>query len=356
MTPVSVTHAKRSASAEIGQLLPEGKGKHMAPPASKLTASRVGESGAARSGAYEPHVNDPGFDAPTSFMVEYGGPQQGEIATRGRGDADAFAPDDVNQGGLGNCYLLAALMALADTRPEVLRNAISGPKADGTYDVHIFTGASDDPKAPLTPKVVNVSPSFYINKEQVEVGGQAMPVDEGGELTFARGGDRDANGNEELWVKLIEKALAVEAGGYAQLDGGFPARVLEALTGEQHQEFWFNGIHGSTERDTTHILEARASDEDLSAFVVNTLRRGMPIATTTYEADMMPADPASVAERARYQISPLHAYAVLDADADSIVLRNPHCRAIGDAAQIDLTWQVYRKYFKELSTASAANG
>jgi hypothetical protein len=130
---------------------------------------------------------------------------------------------------------------------------------------------------------------------------------------------------------------------------------LEALTGQQNQEFWFNGIHDSTERDTSHVLQAKASDEDLSGFVRQTLERGIPIATTTYEASMMPKDPASLAEMDRYKISPLHAYAILDADADSVELRNPHGRAIGDAAQIELTWQQFRKYFKELSTATAAN-
>lgn len=289
------------------------------------------------------------------FLTEMGAAQSGQIATRGAGDENEFSANDINQGAIGNCYLLAALMALADTRPDVLRNAIQGPLADGSYNVRIHTGFGDDPKVPLVPKVVNVSPNFYVNKTSVIMNGQPEAVGDPGELTFARGGDRDAAGNEELWVKLIEKAFAAEAGSYANLDAGFPAHVLEALTGERNQEFWFNGVHESSERDRRNILEARLSDEELSEFVVQTLDRGMPIATTTYEGGMLPSDPASLAERERYRISPLHAYGVLEADADSILLRNPHGREIGDAAQIDLTWQQFRKYFKELSTATAAN-
>jgi Calpain family cysteine protease len=300
---------RRDGLTNSPNAMPENISRSLMPPTTGLSASRQPEGGASRGGAYEPHPNDPGFNHLLSGTVAYGGRQNGQVATRGEGDANEFSPNDVNQGGMGNCYLLAALMALADTRPDVLRNAVRGPKADGTYDIHLFTGASDDPTVPLVPKVVNVSAHFHINNHEVEFGGKKMPVADPGELSFARGGDRNEAGDEELWVKLIEKALAVEAEGYEGLDGGFPARVLEALTGQQNQEFWFNGIHDSTERDTSHVLQAKASDEDLSGFVRQTLERGMPIATTTYEASMMPKDPASLAEMDRYKISPLHAYA-----------------------------------------------
>jgi hypothetical protein len=343
---------KEGISPGLG-MMPQGQGKSMTPPPSSLTASRNSNVDGA---SYAGHRNDPrSRNGELANVTEYGGRQTGQIASRGAGDTNDFSANDVNQGAVGDCYLLAALMALATTRPELLKRAITGPKSDGTYDVRIYTGASDNPDQALVPKVVNVSPHFFVISEKAKSNKMGIPASEVGEKAFARGGDRDAGGNEELWVKLIEKAFAAEAGSYEAIDGGFATHVLEALTGEQQKEFWFNGVHASTQRNTQFVMEAKLDGEQLSTFIRQTLERGMPIATSTYEENMLPKDPASIAEMERLQISELHAYAVIGATERHVTVRNPHGRQIGDAAQIELTWQQFKKYFKELSTNAKAD-
>jgi hypothetical protein len=345
---------KKEATPSPVAQMPSGQGKSMAPPQTALAASNASPR---QPVPYTPHPNDPKSGSPLGFMTEYGVRQEGAVANRGKGDADAFSPNDVNQSGLGNCYLLAALMALADTRPDVLRNAITGPLPDGTYNVRIFTGSGDDPSVPLVPKVVNVSAHFLTNKHEAEFGGEMIPVGDPGRATYAYGGDNDAEGNEEFWVKLLEKVFAKEAGDYANgLDGGFSAHVLEALTGEQAQELWFNGVHATTERDKQHLVSRPMSEVDLSVFTMRSLRAGYPTAASTYETEMLPHnDPAAVEEMERFRIRPLHAYGVLHADVNRITLSNPHGEEAGDAAQIALTWRQFKRYFKELSS-SAVHG
>jgi hypothetical protein len=122
---------------------------------------------------------------------------------------DGVSADDVQQGKLDDCYLVAALSAVALQEPKLIEEAIQD-NGDGTYTVRFFDVLGGRDPKPVT----------------IVVDGQ-LPVVEGG-LRYARGRDRS-----ELWVPLLEKAYAQWKGGYPELSGGRGASVLKALTGRE---------------------------------------------------------------------------------------------------------------------------
>lgn len=125
---------------------------------------------------------------------------------------DGVSYDDVVQGAIANCYLPAALSAVAYHDPKLIENAIR-QNADGTFTVRFherqWFGSA-------RTKVVEVT-----------VDGD-VPMAEGADKArYGRGRDR-----RELWTSVIEKAYAQWKGGYEAIgNGGVSGEVISALTG-----------------------------------------------------------------------------------------------------------------------------
>ena len=120
--------------------------------------------------------------------------------------AEGVQPTDVSQGGLGDCWLVASMMSLARTNPELIEKAIKD-NGDGTYDVTLY----EDGK----PVVVTVTGEFPARD---------------GDPAYA---DNDSD-VRELWPMLIEKAAAQHMGGdYDDIVGDKPGRAMELLTGKE---------------------------------------------------------------------------------------------------------------------------
>lgn len=128
----------------------------------------------------------------------------GELVAVGAGDATPFAHDDLRQGRIGDCYLIAAMQALAMHDPAALADLVR-PNPNGTFTVTFADGE---------PVVVSAD----------------LPThpDEG--LAFASNGE-DADGGTELWPMLVEKAVAQRAGGWEDIVGGSQSEAIELLTG-----------------------------------------------------------------------------------------------------------------------------
>lgn len=128
-------------------------------------------------------------------------------AVRLRADTGPLAPAVLRrprQGQLGDCWVMAAMLAIHETAPERLR-AMLEEDADGGVLVQL-------------PTVV----------EPIRVE-RRYPVDEQGRWLHGR---RD--GANPGWVGALEKAIAQHvAGGYRFLQSGFGRFGLEVLTGQR---------------------------------------------------------------------------------------------------------------------------
>jgi len=145
---------------------------------------------------------------------------------RGDGDARAIDPSDVRQGHIGDCYLMAALAAIATRDPGALR-ALVHRQPDGTYTVTLHTENGATRTFPIDPEF-----EFW-----------------GPYLRDARLGDETSR-RSELWPMLFEKAYADANGGREEIaDGGSGGVAMAALTGrrtlllgEPMRRFSFEGV------------------------------------------------------------------------------------------------------------------
>ncbi|WP_378737169.1 ADP-ribosyltransferase [Nocardia brasiliensis] len=120
-------------------------------------------------------------------------------------------PEDVAQGKLGDCYLLADLKSLAANRPVAIREIIHDYR-DGTVGVRFFVDGA--------PEWVRVTKQIYVD-----------PATNEGYFAGHRPG-------APLWPALIEKAYVVRFGGingYHGIVGGVPGITAEHLSKDFHR-------------------------------------------------------------------------------------------------------------------------
>jgi len=152
---------------------------------------------------------------------------QGDYEYRGNEELwgpDGPLPDDIRQGDLGDCWLLAVLAGAASVDPDSIRRMIQR-NPDGTFTVTFADG------------------------ERVTVDGEV----------------RDSGGHA-LWVSIIEKAYAQREGGYDEIDGGNANEAFDDLFGSGNDSFdpdstgdWIFGDNVSPS-DTYDRIDAALDD------------------------------------------------------------------------------------------------
>lgn len=320
-------------------------GSFLSPPPFQLTASNVQPSSTSAAQLTvdtsapvqrkTPDMMD-GHDSSNTYTD-----QSGPISVDSAGNTGeaGFSPDDVHQGFVGDCYFLAALSSVAQQNPGILNDAISGPDGEGWYTVRIYTyqGGFIGIGSSLQEKNIKVWPSFPTQ-------------DSGGGNTYARGGDTDSAGNEELWVKLFEKAYAQEHGGYDDIDGGYAENALQALTG---QEFSRHGTQGG-------LFSSGPSESEIATAITGALDEDHEVtASTMSQDDIEDLSTAQVNFANNNGIIGRHAYSVISATDSNITLRNPHGALSGSgtpggggsvSATFTITYAQFKTYFDDYTT------
>ncbi len=124
--------------------------------------------------------------------------------------------DDPLQGAVGDCWLVAAVSAIARMCPERLTEIIR-PAGDGRYAV--------------TFKAWDEATGCYV--DHVETVTARLPRIAGADFAYGRARDGKRPDTAELWWPLIEKAYAQWKGSYDAIDCGYPYAAFEALLGRE---------------------------------------------------------------------------------------------------------------------------
>ncbi len=116
-----------------------------------------------------------------------------------QGNEKMPSPDDVNQGQIGDCFLLSVLAGMANAQPQRLKDMIKA-NANGTFTV-IFSGIG----------------FFRAARQTVATG-------------FVKGKHARVGTAKAIWPLVIEKAYANQKGGVEVIDkGGNPGNAAKEL-------------------------------------------------------------------------------------------------------------------------------
>ncbi|MDT7953255.1 MAG: C2 family cysteine protease, partial [Acetobacteraceae bacterium] len=133
------------------------------------------------------------------------------------GDTADMSMNDIHQGQIGDCFLLGSIGELAALHPDLIRRMI-GINTDGTETVTLYLGQNGS--------LASLGTSSYLVTSTIVT--NDFPGD-----AVNNGSTQDVVGSlKEIWVQVIEKAVAQLAGGYAGIaNGGNPALAMQELTG-----------------------------------------------------------------------------------------------------------------------------
>lgn len=170
------------------------------------------------------------------------------------GDSATISIDDLNQGQVGDCFLVASVGSMLIAHPGSIRNMIHA-NSDGTETVTLYTGQNGGVAGYYATAfqatdvvVTNSFPTGTINSAAT----QAM-----------------VGSQKEIWPQVVEKAIATLDGGYNAISsGGSPLIALQELTGHT----------------ADFIAPAAMSLQQLQSFI----KAGDIIVMNTLHADTLP--------------------------------------------------------------------
>jgi hypothetical protein len=188
--------------------------------------------------------------------------------------------DDIRQGGLGDCWFLATLAAVAHKDPDVIRQSVV-EMGDGTYAAMFYEDGER---------------RYYRVDNDLPEQRDLPLLTPNGTLAYAKPGIDGA-----MWVPILEKAYALHDGS-----GGGEGEYDGIAGGWSDNAFSDMGI-GSVDYDV--------DDEGVLQQIANHLAAGRPITIDTVHGEFEPGD----------SIVASHVYTVISVDVahGSITVRNP---------------------------------
>ncbi len=202
---------------------------------------------------------------------------------------------DIQQGALGDCYLIAGMGAIAYLHPECIEQAIR-KNEDGTYTVTFYDNDGN-------PVEITVTDDFPTSKSG---------------RSFATSTQKG-----EEWVSLVEKAYVkwktggTETKDYEKIAGGDPGEIMRSLTGKSI--------------DTLNIRKDSA--DEIGKNIQEALKEGNPVTVgikpTTWQRlnnaldILIPDDWVDITHGDSQDLVGNHAYVVKSIDGDKVTLYNP---------------------------------
>ncbi len=241
---------------------------------------------------------------------------QGTAFVKGANDAHAVDANDVKQGGLGDCYLIAGMAAVARADPKLIENLIKD-NGDGTFDVSLY-----------------IRPSRYGSPRKVtKTVDSRLAVKYSGKPLYAGVGDQEG-GKSELWTALIEKTVAQHKESYDLISGGN-----------------INN-HGFTFAGTTELLTGKMENyinidsidkDDALLYIEIALEEGRPV---TVDSRNLESDAELTQKANAKNVYWNHAYAPVSVDLSggSLDLQNPW----GSDHVDDLKVEDFMKYYRSI--------
>ena len=248
--------------------------------------------------------------------------QGGKAFVQDEKDKHAVDPNDVAQGSLGDCYLIAGMAAVARANPEAIKKLIKD-NGDGTFDVTLYIRSSAYGRPRAVTKTVDAR----------------LAVKSAGRPLYAGTGDKKGD-DVELWTALIEKTLAQHKQSYDLISGGNIngngfnfAGATELLTGE----------YESYQRIDT------LDDDEILLNIAIALDDRKPI---TVDSRNIEGDEALTREANKANVYWNHAYAPqsVDLDGRTISLQNPW----GSHHVTDLKVEDFKRYYKAIRVGGGA--
>lgn len=218
----------------------------------------------------------------------------GKAFVQGSGDKSLVDPNDVAQGSLGDCYLIAGMAAVARASPEAIQKLIKD-NGDGTFEVTLYIRKNSWSKPTPVTKTVDA---------RLAIKNPDNPL-------YAKTGDKSAEG-VEMWTALIEKTVAMHKDSYDLISGGNIGKgfnfygATELLTGKPE---------GYQRTDNL--------DEDDALLTIGAaLESGEPI---TVDSKELTDSEAVTREANAKNVYGNHAYAPVsvDLEARTVTLQNP---------------------------------
>ena len=239
---------------------------------------------------------------------------------QGAGDEHEVDANDVSQGALGDCYLMAGMASVARADPDLIRDLIKD-NGDGTYDVTLY-----------------IRTSYYSRpKPVVKTVDARLAAKRAGVPLYSGIGD-EVDGQQELWVPLLEKALAQHKGSYELISGGNISKG----------GFQF---HGATELLTGKVENyyrmSSLDEDDVLLMAAIALEDSKPI---TMDSQNMSDDEELAGEAKKQNVYGNHAYAVEDVDLDArnLDLQNPW----GSHHVTDISVEDVQRFYRSLRIGS----
>ncbi len=131
-------------------------------------------------------------------------------------DSTLITINDIHQGGIGDCFLLSSIGEIALWHPNAIMNMIHA-NADGTETVTLYLDAATGQLPGFATTSLKATSVTVDNTYAVNSGATQDVVD----------------GQKEIWVQVLEKAVATLGGGYSSITyGGYPMLAMEELTGQ----------------------------------------------------------------------------------------------------------------------------